>query len=714
MYRSSRVDLIAASVLLSGLLTACGEAPPSPPSLLLITVDTTRADHLSCYGYDQPTSPNIDALAAEGVRFERAFSHAPITLPSHTSIMTGVFPVYHGVRDNGGFVVRQDLDTLAEMMAGAGYRTAAFVSAFVLDSRFGLDQGFELYEDNYAESWSEENLRDRKLYNQMVVDRPANQTTDKALAWLEAHASEPFFLWVHFYDPHQRYAPPPPFDLRYPDSPYDGEIAFMDSQIGRLFAALRDQGRWDNTLVTLTGDHGEGLGQHAEQTHAILTYDATLHIPLILKPPAAAGGEVAGPRVVAERVSHVDLLPTLLELLDVPASGVRHGRSLVPLLSGGQVSPRPSYFETNLPRFGFGWASLFGLREGDWKYIHAPQPELYQLDEDPGEIYNLAASHPERLEAMENSLFAMLARASAPPTESSGLDLETRRALEALGYAGGGGHGEADLNPRVPDGRRSPVDGLTLLNDYYTARTMASRGQFREAVQVFEEALVPLDPENPGFLRQLANFKRRLGNPAAARRLLERAQALDPEDIEILVELGQLELDAERFEAADALFSAVCELMPENLHAAYLRALMAARAGRVEVAIERYQAALEIDPSHFDARVNLGVELAKAGRSAEAEEAFNTALESQPFAPRVHYNLGLVQLRDGRVGAATHAFETALRYREGYPEARLGLAMARLEAGEAAAGRALLEELVAEAPETTAAQTAATVLRGMS
>ena len=394
---SSRRRLLALAAL---LLIAGACRSRSQPNLVLITLDTTRADHLGAYGYPRDTSPALDVLAAEGALFERAFSHVPVTLPAHTSILSGLLPTAHGVRDNGRFIVPEDLETLPEILVKEGYSTAAFVSGFVLDSRFGLDQGFDTYDDSFTEQWSEEKLRDARIYNQMVTDRPADQTTERALAWLEEHQDEPFFIWVHYYDPHQRYAPPRPYDQLFHDSPYDGEIAFMDSQIERLLTFLQDADRWEETAIVVTGDHGESLGQHGEATHAVLSYDSTLRVPLIVKAPAPA----PPPRRIAESTSHVDLLPTMLDLLGV-AGREGAGRSLVPALEGRPVPARQSYFECVLPRFSFGWEPLFGLRAEGWKYIHAPQPELYDLNADPDELYNLAQSQSERRDDLEALLF---------------------------------------------------------------------------------------------------------------------------------------------------------------------------------------------------------------------------------------------------------------------------------------------------------------------
>ncbi len=699
------------SLLAALAVAACGGA--ARPNVLLVTLDTTRADHLGAYGYPQATSPNLDRLAAEGVLFERAYSHVPITLPSHTSILTGTLPLWTGMRDNGRFVARGELVTLAELLAAEGYQTAAFVSAFVLDSRFGMDQGFDVYDDDYSAEWSEEDLRQARVYNQMITERAADQTAERALAWL-ARAREPFFLWVHFYDPHQRYDPPPPYGQRFPTAPYDGEIAFMDDHVGRIFEALRKGRRWEGTIVVATGDHGEGLGEHGESTHAVLVYDSTLHVPLIVKPHASFGGT---PRRIGDAVGHVDILPTLLPMLGVDPPQPLHGRSLVPELRGETGRQRPIYFETDLPRFGFGWEPLFGVRSEGWKYIHGPQRELYDLGRDPGELLNAAAGETEQRQRLEELLFSIVEAGSAPPEVLRGgsMDAETRQKLAALGYvSAGAATGEAELNPRTPTGRRSPRDGVRHLQEYYAATSLVAAGRLTEAAALYETSLLRFDPRNLAFLTGLAEIRRQLGDVDAAYTLYRRALEVESRDPSLLVELGQLELDRGKAEAAQALFLAALELAPEDLRALYFAAQSAADLGQHAEAVERYRRLLELDPSHLDTLINLGVELARAGRLDEGRAQLQTALRYSPFSSRAHHHLGLLELRAGRPEEAVPGLERALRYRPAYPSARLALGMALVESGGIERGRAELETVVANAPDTSIAESAKAVLASLA
>ncbi len=687
---------LAAACVALGFL-GCAAGPRT--DLVLITLDTTRPDHLGAYGFDQPTSPNLDRLAAESIRFDHAYAHVPLTLPSHTSMMTGTTTLYHGARDNGRFVVREDLTTLAELVRDAGYRTAAFVSAFVLDSRFGLDQGFELYDDDYSADWSEEDVREAQFYNTMVTDRRADQTTDRALAWLDAlEPDERFFLWVHYYDPHQRYRPPPPYDTMFPASPYDGEIAFMDSQVGRLLDRLRESGRWDETLIVATSDHGESLGAHGEPTHGVLTYDATMHVALTIKPPAAAR---IAPAADERTVSHRDVLPTLMRLLGWEAPAQVQGRALLPAEPAEAAREHPIYFECQLPLFSNGWDPLFGVRTSDWKYIHAPQRELYHISEDPEERFNLAEREPAKRSQYEDLLFRLIRDETAPVGAESrvALDGEARAKLAALGYVSGGSIDTSDLTPRQPTGRRNPVQAVALLQDYFGAATLAARGQLDEAAAVYESVLLPLDPRNPSYLTGLGDLRRRLGDLEGALDMFRRAQAVSPEDPAILVELARLELDRGRPEAAEELVAAARQLAPEELAAAYTHARVAAARGEHELAVERYRQTLALDASHRDARLHLAIELGRLGRLDEARSELVTMIERWPFSAQLHYNLGIVDLRAGEARAAVAAFEQALRYRAAYLEARYALGAAKAEAGDPAGARAAFEQVVIADPD---------------
>jgi len=376
---------LAAMVLVGGC--APGDADDRPPNLLLITLDTTRADHLGCYGSATASTPNLDRIATEGALFETSIAVGSITLPSHLSLLTGQYPARHGVRLNGDFWPPDRGESLAGHLGQRGYSTAAVVSTYVLSAEFGIAKGFAEY-DEPREERAVVPAGDQ-FRHQPIVERPADESTDRALELLAGSLTEPFFLWVHYYDPHGSYEPPEPFASQFADNLYDGEIAFVDAQIGRLLERLRADGRFDRTLVAVTADHGESLGEHGEDTHGLFIYDATLRVPLLLR----HAGEVAPGRRHDRLVSGVDLAPTLLDLLGLPALDGVEGQSFAAAARGQAMSARSAvYAESQLPLRAYGWSPLYALHDGRHKLIEAPQVEFYDLRADPGETTNLAST----------------------------------------------------------------------------------------------------------------------------------------------------------------------------------------------------------------------------------------------------------------------------------------------------------------------------------
>jgi choline-sulfatase len=423
---------------------------PSRLNLLIITLDTTRADHLGVYGADDVQTPNIDRLAREGVLFEQASSVAPLTLPAHCSLFTGLFPPRHGVRDNGGYALQPAQVTLAEMLQARGFRTGAFVASYVLDARSGLNKGFDRY---VGVPHPSQNSGGRALR------RPANEVADLALAWLREVDSRRFFGWLHFYDAHAPYDPPEPFRSRYRD-PYAGAISFVDSQIGRVLAFLEERHLLDKTVIAIIGDHGEGLGEHGERTHKLFVYESVLHVPFIVRAPSD--------RMPARRVDavtrSVDLMPTMLDLVGVSAPPGTDGTSLVPLMTGAVTDlSLDAYAEATYPLLHFGWSDLRAVRAGNFKLIEAPRPELYDLAADPHERRNLYEDQPalaERLATRLRSLERRFASASRADGHASPVDRETLDRLASLGYVGSAARVGAGDRRSLAD----PKDKLDLFN----------------------------------------------------------------------------------------------------------------------------------------------------------------------------------------------------------------------------------------------------------
>ncbi|MFO8072513.1 MAG: sulfatase [Polyangia bacterium] len=409
-------------------------------NVLLVTVDTLRADHLGCYGYERIETPNIDALASRGWLFEQAFSASPVTAPSHATILTGLLPLAHGVRENGTYELAKKHATIAEILSAAGYETAAFVSSFVLDSRFGLDQGFSVYDDDFSEGDSifSPGVHRWQGHEFDNFERNAGLTNSVVFRWLRSHRSRPFFAWVHYFDPHRPYEPEKPWADRYPNRPYDGEIAYDDSQLGLLLEELESAGELKRTLVVFVADHGEGLGQH-EETHGKTLFTPLIRVPLIIVPPG--GLEEGGQRIEA-MVRTVDIVPTVLEMLSTTRPPALHGKSLLPLLKGDSSAapPQRSYSETHRLERPYRGGILRGLRTPRWSYTAIPRDgvrELYDLEADPAEKRNLVDELPRRAERMQHALGELI-REQSPGEGEEGVEREmneeVRRKLEALGY----------------------------------------------------------------------------------------------------------------------------------------------------------------------------------------------------------------------------------------------------------------------------------------
>ncbi len=495
---------------------------PRARHLLLVTLDTTRADRLGCYGYPSAETPTLDRLAATGVRFATAYTSAPVTLPAHASILTGRYPPAHGVRDNGKFSLSEEAVTLAEILRDAGFQTGAFVSAVVLARMFGTAQGFEHYDDRSINT---------RVADHGIQDRPANYTTDAAIEWLSGLdlAAQRIFLWVHYFDPHLPHIPPEPFRSRHAD-PYDAEIAFADSEVGRLLDYLGQVGAAGDVLVVVMSDHGESLGEHGEVTHGIFVYDATVRVPLILAHPSLPAG-----RVVTDPVSVVDVMPTVLRLLGVAAPAA-DGQDLTPLLAsasppgaaaGRAPAARSIYVESEYGHHSLGWAPLYGVRRGRYKLIDAPRSEIYDLEHDPGELSDLSpalapvkgalAPELERLKTAGGT-----ARASAPAV----LDDVSRQALEALGYMDSPDDDGRGKNAGSPD----PKDAIGYIAARERGRLALGQGRLDEARAALEGVLAesPEDEVSLGMLGIVALHQQRYAEAEATfRRILQR-RAVSP------------------------------------------------------------------------------------------------------------------------------------------------------------------------------------------
>jgi len=651
---------LPASLLVSALsLCAAAQQPPresgshpqTKPNVLLITVDTLRADHLHCYGYPRVETPVIDRLAGDSVLFTHTYTPVPLTLPAHASLLTGCYPTATGVHDYIRSRLSKRAATLASVLHDHGYQTAAFVSAIVLDARFGLNAGFDTYFDRF----------DTVRFDAAqlgAMKRRGDETVNVALGWLREHAgpraSAPFFLWIHLFDPHRPYTAPQPFAERYRTHPYDGEIAFDDAQVGRLEAWLQAQGLWKRTLVVLTADHGEGLGEHGEEQHGFFIYNSTLHVPLIMHFPSVA------PRTVAADVSLVDVMPTVLQALQIPAPPGVQGHSLLPLALG-QTSTSDSilYAETYLPLLHFGWSELRGLQAHGLRYIEAPRPELYSLDSDPNELHNLDRQRPESGSEMRRQLISDLKLLTPPgrkpAAEEGPADPALIEQLRSLGYlaalprqsSGTGGQQLAD-----------PKDRIGVYQLYLHAASDTGQGWYRDSLRELRRAQ-KIDSTSP-FLDYLEGFDYfRLREYQEAKRKLQAATSLDPKFALATYYLGRAQFRLAEFDGAIVSFRRALNEDGANFAAAYHLGKAYRSTGRLSEAVRSFQRAVQLKPDYILAYQALGEAYLEQDEPQAAATALERAVRLEPDLAAAHYDLGRAYQILGRAGDAAREFERA-------------------------------------------------------
>ncbi|MEN6559501.1 MAG: sulfatase-like hydrolase/transferase [Acidobacteriota bacterium] len=567
-------------------------------NVILVTLDTTRADTLSCYGGRDVRTPVLDRFAARGARFERCYAQTPLTLPSHVTLMTGTLPLYHGVRDNGSFLVPQKLATMAELFREKGYETGAFLGAWVLDSKWGLNQGFGTYFDDFALSRFAAASFD-------TVRRPANEVLDAALPWIESRKGKKFFAWIHIYDPHAPYQPPPPYDREYAGRLYFGAIAFVDAQLGRLWRTLEANGLLGRSLVVIAGDHGESLGEHGERTHGFFVYDAAIRVPLIV---AAPFPEFRG-RIVPGAVGLVDVLPTVAGLAGLRVPAEVQGSSLLPALLGRAAPrPRPVYSETYYPRFHYGWSELRTVLDGRRKIILAPVPELYDLDADPGERTNLAGARPGEAAELRAAAEALIRDSSrgAIDAAAAGVDAETREKLAALGYVGSFADPAGLRGKTLPD----PKDRIGVYNDLARAREMEAGGDADGAIRAVGE-IVARDPEGTSAAYDILGACYIARNDLVrAGESLRRALDLNPALMNAHYKLGWIAEKQGRPAEAEAEYIRETETTPGHIKAFYNLARVYQTVGELEKARQALAKCLEVDPKFalpylYAARIDL-------------------------------------------------------------------------------------------------------------
>ncbi len=669
--------------LMSGSLFTTGGAPAAVSNVLLITVDTLRADRVSCYDDSHVETPSIDSLAERGVMFTRAFANTSTTLASHTNILLGVSPLYHGVHDNQHFIVQENFLTLAEFLKAAGYATGAFVGAFPLDRRFGLDQGFYVYDDDFGHRSSE---------REMEIERRAADVIAKALPWVKSQRS-PWFLWVHVYDPHDPYTPPAPYAEQYTQSPYDGEVAYVDEVLGAFFGELRLSGLLEDTLVIFTGDHGESLGQHGETTHGFFAYNTGIWIPLIITGPGIKPGSVDHP------VCHLDIFPTVCDVLKLKPPEFLQGRSLVPALEGRRAPKRTLYFESLAPHYSMGWAPVQGFIRDNLKFIDSPIPELYDLDKDFDETENLASKRD--LKDFKKRLGEIIEQYTSSEAEKSGksLDSKSLEKLRALGYTGGSVASSARKS-------YSPRDDVKVLLPYHNRAEEAFRlyreGRVQSSIDALKQIITERDDLGLAYVHLaiiLYNEKRQ----QEAFDILKSGLSINPQSYEIFSKYVGLLVRSERFAEVLELFQAhylkemdhdpkIWNLLamthlnsgdPDGAMKALEQAFSMDRRlpltqfnyGKlyewigfnhkdrkaVTRSLESYKKAIELDPEFADAYIALGVVYLRSGEFKGGIYCLEKALDIEPDSQLAVYNLGLAYLNSGDKSKALQYFRQYLR-----------------------------------------------------
>jgi choline-sulfatase len=581
---------------------------PAPRDVFLITIDTLRSDHVHCYGYNRIRTPALDQLAKQGVRFTEAFTPSPITNSSHASILTGLLPSSHGVSDFG-IPLAPERATLAELLKKRGYRTAAFIGSVILDSKSlapGLDRGFEFY-DNFPQQSGAKSRWGR-------LERRGMDVVQRTEAWLNVHREGRHFIWVHLYDPHDPYEPPPPYSELYRDRLYDGEIAYADSALGHFLAYLSKQGWYDGALIVVVGDHGEGLGEHHEDTHGIFLYDATTHVPLIVKLP----NEHEEGRAVDQQVRTTDIMPTILDLLGVSLPVNLDGASLKPLLTGIEETPRTVFGETDYP-LRFGWAPLRSVRKEGFKFIEAPKPELYDLHADPGELRNNYVPWDAQVQKLRKMLAELSAKSPArEKTSPAAVSASTIDELHALGYLGSA---DARSSTDVPEPSLlpDPKDKIEEQNLLHAAMMASEDGQTSKARAAFEKIL-QLDDKSTIALSHLGRFEIDSGNFAKAAGYLRRLRDAHPDDASAAFEYGRaLELSGDLPGAVDALLASL-KLNPNQFSARLLLGRGYLRLNDLRAAEDQFAAAVLLQPGSSEAQIELAKALIRQKKFADAVE----------------------------------------------------------------------------------------------
>jgi arylsulfatase A-like enzyme/Flp pilus assembly protein TadD len=658
---SAKADYRPLYLITIALLAGCHSKPKSaqnasdevprlrPLNVVVVTVDTLRPDHLRCYGYSNIETPALDGLAQRGVLFENAVAQTPLTPPSHASIFTGQNPNVHKVRNTGGFVLQSSSHPLARILSEQGWDTGAFIGSAVLKKLFGFNNGFNVYDDEMPRPGKRNEFREDP-------ERKASVVVDHAIAWLNARSSsKPFFLWVHIYDPHIPYNPPAQFARKYQGRPYDGEIAYADQQVGRLFEAVGTKSRPEQTVIAVLSDHGESLNEHGEHTHGVFIYDSTLRIAFIMAGP----GIPAGVRV-KQQARSIDFLPTLLEIMGGRAPAYVQGLSLVPAFSGKSVATDIAYAETLYPKMNMNWSELRAIRTNRWKYIRAPRPELYDLISDPGETNNVIQQHAPEAQKFEAQLKNVISPGGngTEKVDTAMIDERVMDQLKSLGYLSGAGGRSYELTGAGTD----PKDAVDILQLIDKAESGQSNLPEPKRIALLRQALAK-DPQNPSLYYQLGGRLEKNGRYEEALQLYRTALSKG-------IESGRLH-------------SRIADLL--------------LRRGEKDLAIVEYEKAAQINPADLDSQNNLAMAYLEKGRVADAERVFKWVLTNDGDYAAALNGMGLISIQKQDQNAARSYFERAVKLDPDLVEAHMNLGLIYEMAGDRARARSSFETFLAKA-----------------
>ena len=619
------------------LIAAPGFAISQPRNLVLITIDTLRADYVSYNGSTRVQTPNLDALAARGVNFQRARSAVPLTLPSHTSILTALYPPSHGVRDNATFRLSEKQVTLAEVLKQEGYQTAAFVGSFVLDHRFGLNQGFDVYDDKTGDS--------ANAMENLEAQRNAGAVHEAFARWFESSAKTPFFVWIHLYDPHLPYTPPEPFKTKYPKDPYAGEVAYADAVVGRILKDLDERKLTAGSVIAVVGDHGEGLGEHGEYTHSLFIYNSTLHVPMMIVAP-----EWIKPALKINGLCRIiDLAPTLLDYLGVKKP-LGEGVSLRPLIEGKPEKEITAYSESLYGEFNLGWSKLLGLETKSYRYIEAPKAELYEIQKDPKETQNRIGSARETARRMSQELQARNREANP-----QNIDEETREKLASLGYVS-----SAPAKAPAQANAADPKDKIEVWNELQMIMHAFEIKDYEIAIAALEQ-LKRREKMNPMVHQYLGMTFMRMGDWSNADRTYREALHLGIDSPETHLNLGIIAQQQKQFAKAEKELQIAIAMDPVSVTARFRLGTVYRAMRQFDKSLEELNEALQINPGYVFALDALGNTYASMDRQQEAAGAYQKAIEADPSYAPVYSNFAILLERSNQKEKACEMYAKFLK-----------------------------------------------------